>query len=81
MTLAGLVQSADRIYFTGSLEYIAPNYDNYAYGYISKKSLAKLLQTQLPDNMVDIYASSDDLRDDIENILGNKLVSYYNQTT
>ncbi|WP_231195844.1 FtsX-like permease family protein [Streptococcus equi] len=31
--------------------------------------------------MVDIYASSDDLRDDIENILGNKLVSYYNQTT
>lgn len=81
VTLAGLVQSADRIYFTGSLEYIAPNYDNYAYGYISKKSLAKFLHTQLPDNMVDIYASSDDIRDDIENILGNKLISYYNQTT
>ncbi|MFC3932253.1 ABC transporter permease [Streptococcus dentapri] len=79
--IVGLVQSADRIYFTGSLEYIAPNYNDYAYGYISKKTLNKLLNTQVPSNLVEIYSSNTDIRDEIEDILGNKLVTYYNQKT
>ena len=79
--ILGFVQSADRIYFTGSLEYIAPNYNNYAYGYISKNAMDKLLGTQIPSNLVDIYSSNADIRDEIEDILGNKLVTYYNQKT
>ncbi|MEZ7536506.1 ABC transporter permease [Streptococcus salivarius] len=79
--ILGFVQSADRIYFTGSLEYIAPNYNNYAYGYISKNTMDKLLGTQVPSNLVEIYSSNADIRDEIEDILGNKLVTYYNQKT
>jgi len=79
--ILGLVQSADRIYFTGSLEYIAPNYNNYAYGYISKNTLDKLLNTQVPSNLAEIYSSNADIRDEIEDILGKKLVAYYNQKT
>lgn len=79
--ILGFVQSADRIYFTGSLEYIAPNYNNYAYGYISKNTMDKLLGTRVPSNLVEIYSSNADIRDEIEDILGNKLVTYYNQKT
>ena len=79
--ILGFVQSADRIYFTGSLEYIAPNYNNYAYGYISKNTMDKLLGTQVPSNLEEIYSSNADIRDEIEDILGNKLVTYYNQKT
>lgn len=79
--IVGFVQSADRIYFTGSLEYIAPNYSDYAYGYISKKTLNKLLNSQVSSNLVEIYSSNTDIRDEIEGILGNKLVTYYNQKT
>lgn len=79
--ILGFVQSANRIYFTGSLEYIAPNYNNYAYGYISKNTMDKLLGTQIPSNLVEIYSSNADIRDEIEDILGNKLVTYYNQKT
>lgn len=79
--IVGLVQSADRIYFTGSLEYIAPNYSDYAYGYISKKALNKLLNNQVPNNLAEIYSSDTDIRDEIEGILGSKLITYYNRKT
>ena len=77
----GFVQSADRIYFTGSMEYIAPNYAKYAYGYISPKTLKKLSKGILSQNRLEIYTSKKDLRDEIEKILGNKLVSYDNRKT
>ena len=79
--ILGFVQSADRIYFTGSLEYIAPNYSNYAYGYVSENTLNNLTQNQVSSNLLEIYSSNDDIRDEVEDILGSKLVSYYNQTT
>ena len=79
--IVGLVQSADRIYFTGSVEYIAPNYNDYAYGYIAERTLNKLLNTQVSNNLIEIYSSNTDIRDEIENILGDKLVTYYNQKT
>lgn len=79
--ILGLVQSADRIYFTGSLEYIAPNYNDYAYGYISGNTLNKLLKTQVSNNLIEIYSSKTDIRDEIERILGSKLITYYNQKT
>lgn len=81
VTILGFVQSADRIYFAGSLEYIAPNYKDYAYGYISEKSLANLMHAKLPANLIEIYSDRDDIRKELEDILANKLLSYHNQTT
>lgn len=38
--IKGLVESADKIYFTRSIEYLAPNSKNYAYGYVPEESLS-----------------------------------------
>ncbi|SER23142.1 ABC transporter permease [Streptococcus gallolyticus] len=79
--IRGLVESADKIYFTGSIEYLAPNSKNYAYGYVSEKALAKVTGNQKVYNALEIYAKKDDFRKDVETILGGHLISYYNQET
>lgn len=79
--IKGLVESADKIYFTGSIEYLAPNSKNYAYGYVSEKALAKMTRGHTTYNALDIYAKKDDIRHDIEEILGEHLLSYDNQKT
>lgn len=79
--IKGLVESADKIYFTGSLEYLAPNSKNYAYGYVSENFLAKVTKGRTTYNALDIYAKKDDIRHDIEEILGEHLLSYDNQKT
>lgn len=79
--IKGLVESADKIYFTGSIEYLAPNSKNYAYGYVSENALAKVTRGRTTYNALDIYAKKDDIRHDIEEILGEHLLSYDNQKT
>lgn len=79
--IKGLVESADKIYFTGSIEYLAPNSKNYAYGYVSEKALAKVTSNQKGHNALEIYAKEDDIRDDLEEILGEHLLSYDDQKT
>lgn len=79
--IKGLVESADKIYFTGSIEYLAPNSKNYAYGYVSEKALAKVTSNQKGYNALEIYAKEDDIRDDLEEILGEHLLSYDDQKT
>lgn len=79
--IKGLVESADKIYFTGSLEFMAPNSKNYAYGYISDKTLAKMTHNRMTYNALEIYSKKDDIRSDVETILGAHLLSYYNQKT
>lgn len=54
--IKGLVESADKIYFTGSLEFMAPNSKNYAYGYISDKTLAKMTHNRMTYNALEIYS-------------------------
>ena len=81
LEIVGLVQSAERIYFAGNLEYIAPNYKDYAYGYVTEETLKNITGTPLSPNLLEIYSKENDIRDDIEDILGDKLISYYNQQT
>ena len=81
LPIKGLVESADKIYFTGSLEFMAPNSKNYAYGYISDKTLAKITHNRMIYNALEIYSKKDDIRSDVETILGAHLLSYYNQKT
>lgn len=79
--IKGLVESADKIYFTRSIEYLAPNSKNYAYGYVPEKALAKMTRGHTTNNALDIYAKKGDIRHDIEEILGKHLLSYDNQKT
>lgn len=79
--IKGLVESADKIYFTRSIEYLAPNSKNYTYGYVPEKALAKMTRGHTTNNALDIYAKKGDIRHNIEEILGKHLFSYDNQKT
>lgn len=39
------------------------------------------MKTQVSNNLIEIYSSKTDIRDEIERILGSKLITYYNQKT
>ena len=79
LEIVGFVQATDKIYFTGSMEYIAPNHDNDAYGYIADNEIAKGILGLSSDNALEIYGSKVDLRGDLESIFGGDLVSYQDQ--
>lgn len=81
LRVMGIVQSAERIYFTGSLEFFAPNHYNYGYGYISEKALRNCIGYQGMPNKLEIYGNNEELRELSEEILGNKFVGYYNRST
>mgnify|MGYP000925082375 CR=1 FL=1 len=81
LKVLGIVQSADRIYFTGTLEYIAPNYSNYGYGYISENTLKNCMKYQGGANVLEIYGNNKELRNMAEDILGSKFVAYYDRNT
>lgn len=48
---------------------------------MSEKALAKATRNHVAYNALEIYAKEDDIRDDLEAILGEHLLSYYNQET
>lgn len=77
----GTLQSADRIYFTGTLEFLAPNYSDYGYGYISEKTLKDILEYRGMPNVLEVYGEDTALREKVEDILGDRFVAYYNRNT
>lgn len=81
LQVLGIVQSAERIYFTGTLEFIAPNYSDYGYGYISEKTLRNCVGYQGMPNILEIYGNNNEVRELSEDILGNKFIGYYNRST
>jgi putative ABC transport system permease protein len=81
LKVLGLVQSADRIYYTGTEEFIAPNYANYGYGYISDDTLKTAFNAPSTTNLLEIKGKTKDIRKNLEVILGDKLISYANRQT
>lgn len=81
LNVLGILQSADRIYFTGTLEFMAPNYPNYGYGYISEEAIKSKLNYQGSPNTLEVYGENEELREKVEAILGNRYVTYYNRDT
>lgn len=77
----GLIQSADKIYFTGSLEFLAPNYENYGYGVVSEKTISTEIDYKGTYNLVEIYSENNDYREQLEEILGNRYIAYYDRNT
>ena len=77
----GIVQNPTRIYFTGTPEFIAPNYSNYGYAYISPHALKAQLNYHGPNNIVEIKGNHHNMRKAIETIFGKKLVSFNSRST
>ncbi|MEI5993898.1 ABC transporter permease [Candidatus Enterococcus mansonii] len=81
LKVKGLIQSPEKIYYTGMQEFIAPNYSEYGYGVISKKTLERDFQYKGPSNVVEMKNTKKDIRKSIESILGAKQIAYYNRET
>ncbi len=81
LKVSGIIQSADRIYFTGTAEFIAPNYANYGYGLISEKTLKNKFHYQGLPTIIEVKGADKTLRKKAEKILGNRFIAYYNQAT
>lgn len=81
LVIKGLIQSADRIYYTGTAEFITPNYKNYGYGIVSKDVLTEKLKYQGLPNLLELENTKDDMRSEIENILGDRYVGYFDRNT
>lgn len=81
LKIVGFIQSAEKIYFTGSSDYIAPNHKNYSYAYISVATFNKYFIDYPSTQLIKIYSKNNDIRHEIETILGNRLISYENRKT
>ena len=79
LIIKGIIQSAERIYYTGSQEFIAPDYQKYGYGIISELTLKETFNYRGQPNIVEMKTSKKDSRKEIEALLGNRLIGYYNQ--
>ncbi|UQS81992.1 FtsX-like permease family protein [Bombilactobacillus folatiphilus] len=81
LKIRGIVQSSERIYFTGTREFIAPNYSNYGYAYISPQTLAQQVNYHGPQNVLTIKGYHPQMRHQVEKILQQRLMSYDNRST
>jgi putative ABC transport system permease protein len=81
LEVKGLIQSPERIYYTGTQEFIAPNYSNYGYGVITTKALQEKFHYKELPNVVEMTSADNDLRKDVEDVLGKRFIAYYNQET
>lgn len=81
LKIRGIVQSASRLYFTGTQEYIAPNYANYGYAYVSPQTLTKEFNYRGGPNLIEIRGHHQQMRQTVEHIFGSRLVTYYNRST
>lgn len=81
LKIQGIVQSASRLYFTGTQEYIAPNYANYGYAYVSPQTLTKKFNYPGGSNLIEIRGHHQQMRQTVEHIFGSRLVTYYNRST
>lgn len=81
LKIQGIVQSASRLYFTGTQEYIAPNYANYGYAYVSPQTLTKEFNYLGGPNLIEIRGHHQQMRQTVEHIFGSRLVTYYNRST
>lgn len=81
LTIAGFILSSDRIYFTGTQEFIAPNALQYGYGLVSMETIENQLGYIGLPNVLEIHGDSQSLRIDSERILRERHIAYYDHKT
>lgn len=77
----GIIQSSSKIYFTGTQNYIAPNYAQYGYAFVPLKYLKNKFPIVKTDNYLEINGHHQDMRKAVEHIFGSRLLSYDNRST
>lgn len=81
LTVKGIIQTADKVYFTGTSSYIAPNYAKYGYALAPLHYLQKKFPHLLVNNYVEISGHHYNMRKQIEKIFSKNLLTYNNRAT
>jgi putative ABC transport system permease protein len=79
-TVVGLILSPDRLYYTGTPEFVAPVPHLYGYGIMNQETLATLDKNNTP-NILEVKGGQTNVRKEAPDILGDRYVAYYNQHT
>ena len=80
LKVAGLVNSPDKMYYTGSNDFISPQEQNYGYGFVSEKTLKEKFKVPMINNIVDLKNSNDSkVENQIREIIGGKYIALQTQ--
>lgn len=78
--VAGLIMSSERAHFVGSSDYYMPSHEKYGYGYMSDDIVSKF-NTQGIFNLLEIKSNNSTLEDNINEMLGDRFIAYFNRDT
>ncbi|KPG69749.1 ABC transporter permease [Enterococcus sp. RIT-PI-f] len=81
LVVEGFILSTDKIYFTGTQEFIAPNNEEVGYGLISLATWEETLDLSGLPGVIEIIGDSEDVRLSAESIMGERHGGYYNRST
>ena len=78
--VAGIIMSSERTHFVGSSDYYVPDHKSYGYGFMSN-DLVRKFGIQIACNLLEIKSTGSMLKDSINNILGQRFITYYDRST
>ncbi|WP_395319334.1 ABC transporter permease [Fructilactobacillus frigidiflavus] len=80
LKVAGLVNSPDKMYYTGSNDFISPQNQDYGYGFISEKTLNNQFKLPQLNNVVEIKDSNNQqVEKRIRKLIGAKYIALQTQ--
>ncbi|MDD9149924.1 FtsX-like permease family protein [Sporolactobacillus sp. CQH2019] len=82
LKIIGLIRSPSRIYYTGTNDFVAPNYRSYGFGTITQQTLKNDFHYLGQANLLEISDSNNQkIREEVPKILGSRYLAYYNRQT
>ena len=76
----GLILSSERTHFVGTSDYYIPDHERYGYGYMSN-DVARSFDIMINCNLLEIKSNGEALKKNINDILGERFLAYYNRDT
>jgi len=79
-TVAGVVMSAEKAHYIGTTDNYIPEHNKYGYGFMSDDMREKL-GVQISCNLLEIKSSDSDVKTNINELLGERFIAYYDRDT
>ena len=80
VSVAGIIMSAERAHFVGTADYYIPDHQKFGYGFMSN-DLILALDIETGFNLLEIKSSNSAVKENINAILGERYIAYYDRDT
>lgn len=81
LDILGIIQSCDKMFYTGSVDLQYPNYKKYGYSLINEKTLTKYFTNFIFYNQIELKGEFNDIRTEVEDLLKDKFIGFLDRTT